>query len=126
MNSISRIVHGLYAAGIFQNGQVASNTDADVKTIRGDKITWVKGTEQQCQNIGFLINQVRLHSQFTSTSLHIITIFINHLELFVLLNCRSIPLSVSVCFQRKSSIVFDSLFFHNYFDFFFFFLFYVN
>ncbi|XP_031634044.1 egl nine homolog 3 [Contarinia nasturtii] len=52
-------VHGLYAAGVFQNGQVASNTvDADVKTIRGDKITWVKGTEQHCQSIGFLINQI--------------------------------------------------------------------
>lgn len=78
-------VHGLYAAGVFQvsvffificlrvkvsqndsnfiyfckqNGQVASNTDADVKTIRGDKITWVKGTESHCQSIGFLINQV--------------------------------------------------------------------
>ncbi|XP_055296929.1 egl nine homolog 1 isoform X2 [Sitodiplosis mosellana] len=51
-------VHGLYAAGLFQNGQVASNTDADVKTIRGDKITWVKGTEQHCQSIGFLINQI--------------------------------------------------------------------
>lgn len=44
----------------FQNGQVASNTDADVKTIRGDKITWVKGTETHCQTIGFLINQVSL------------------------------------------------------------------
>lgn len=59
-------VHGLYAAGIFQNGQVASNTDADVKTIRGDKITWVKGTEPQCQNIGFLINQVQPSARLSS------------------------------------------------------------
>lgn len=56
--SILNEVHGLYAAGVFQNGQVASNSDADVKTIRGDKITWVKGTEPHCQSIGFLINQI--------------------------------------------------------------------
>lgn len=29
-----------------------------MKTIRGDKITWVKGTESHCQSIGYLINQV--------------------------------------------------------------------
>lgn len=49
-----------------QNGQVASSTNADVKTIRGDKITWVKGTESHCQSIGSLINQVSstIHTQF--------------------------------------------------------------
>lgn len=37
---------------------MASSTNADVKTIRGDKITWVKGNESHCQSIGSLINQV--------------------------------------------------------------------
>ena len=45
-----------------QDGQLVSNTVAeeDLRTIRGDKITWVKGTESGCSNIGYLINQVYL------------------------------------------------------------------
>lgn len=44
----------------FQNGQLVSNSidERNLRDIRGDKITWVKGTEPDCINIGFLINQV--------------------------------------------------------------------
>ena len=59
--SILNEVHQLYAAGVFQNGQVVSGTETDVKTIRGDQITWVRGTEPHCKTIGFLINQVSVH-----------------------------------------------------------------
>lgn len=45
---------------LFQNGQIVSSAlaERDLQTIRSDKITWVRGTESGCINIGFLINQV--------------------------------------------------------------------
>lgn len=53
-------VHKMYAAGVFRDGQLVSNKlgERDLRTIRGDKITWVKGTEDGCSNIGFLINKI--------------------------------------------------------------------
>ncbi|KAJ6640196.1 Egl nine like 1 [Pseudolycoriella hygida] len=53
-------VHCMYSAGVFQNGQIVSSAlaERDLQTIRSDKITWVKGTESGCINIGFLINQI--------------------------------------------------------------------
>lgn len=38
--------------------------DRDQRTIRSDKITWVKGTEEGCSNIGYLINQVKNQQGF--------------------------------------------------------------
>ncbi|CAD7092278.1 unnamed protein product [Hermetia illucens] len=53
-------VHKMYASGVFRDGQLVSNNiqDRDQRTIRSDKITWVKGTEEGCSNIGYLINQI--------------------------------------------------------------------
>lgn len=54
-------VHNLYCAGVFQDGQLVNNrkTEQDLnKTIRGDKITWVKGIEPGCTSVGYLINQI--------------------------------------------------------------------
>ncbi|XP_055375184.1 egl nine homolog 1 [Condylostylus longicornis] len=53
-------VHKMYAAGVFKDGQLVSNSIAEEekRTIRGDKITWVRGTESGCINIGYLINQI--------------------------------------------------------------------
>lgn len=39
---------------------VSNPAEKDLKLIRGDKITWVRGTEKGCLSIGYLINQVRL------------------------------------------------------------------
>nr|XP_013098663.1 unnamed protein product [Stomoxys calcitrans] len=53
-------VLNMYSAGVFRDGQLVNNfkSDQDLKTIRGDKITWVKGEEPDCSNVGFLINQI--------------------------------------------------------------------
>ncbi|XP_012275575.1 egl nine homolog 1 [Orussus abietinus] len=53
-------VLNMYSAGLFKDGQLVSNKAAasDLKTIRGDQITWLDGKEKQCQNIGMLISQV--------------------------------------------------------------------
>ncbi|XP_075146970.1 HIF prolyl hydroxylase [Haematobia irritans] len=53
-------VLNMYSAGVFRDGQLVNNfkSDQDLKTIRGDKITWVKGVEPGCSNVGFLINQI--------------------------------------------------------------------
>uniref|UniRef100_A0A1I8M4E7 hypoxia-inducible factor-proline dioxygenase n=1 Tax=Musca domestica TaxID=7370 RepID=A0A1I8M4E7_MUSDO len=53
-------VLNMYSAGVFKDGQLVNNfkSDQDLKTIRGDKITWVKGVEPGCSNVGFLINQI--------------------------------------------------------------------
>ncbi|XP_017796790.1 PREDICTED: egl nine homolog 1 isoform X2 [Habropoda laboriosa] len=53
-------VLNMYSAGLFMDGQLVSNKAGakDIKTIRGDKITWLDGKEKQCQNIGMLISQV--------------------------------------------------------------------
>ncbi|KAG7204355.1 hypothetical protein KM043_002168 [Ampulex compressa] len=53
-------VLNMYSAGMFKDGQLVSNKAGanDLKTIRGDQITWLDGKEKQCQNIGMLISQV--------------------------------------------------------------------
>ncbi|KAI9581254.1 hypothetical protein GQX74_013841 [Glossina fuscipes] len=53
-------VHRMYAAGVFKDGQLVNNmkSEQDQRTIRGDKITWVKGIEPGCSNVGYLINQI--------------------------------------------------------------------
>lgn len=53
-------VLNMYSAGMFKDGQLVSNKASanDLKTIRGDQITWLDGKEKQCQNIGMLISQV--------------------------------------------------------------------
>lgn len=53
-------VLNMYSAGLFKDGQLVSNKAGanDLKTIRGDQITWLDGKEKQCQDIGMLISQV--------------------------------------------------------------------
>lgn len=53
-------VLNMYSAGMFKDGQLVSNKAGakDLKTIRGDQITWLDGKEKQCKNIGTLISQV--------------------------------------------------------------------
>lgn len=45
---------------LLQDGQLVNNmkSEQSLRTIRGDKITWVKGVEPGCANVGYLINQV--------------------------------------------------------------------
>lgn len=53
-------VLNMYSAGLFRDGQLVSNRGgaSNLKTIRGDQITWLDGKEKQCQHIGMLISQV--------------------------------------------------------------------
>jgi hypoxia-inducible factor (prolyl hydroxylase) len=52
-------VTSMYNKGIFKDGQLVSNrAKNDLKTIRGDQITWLDGKESYCKNIGILISQV--------------------------------------------------------------------
>lgn len=52
-------VTGMYHTGVFQDGQLVSNkVKKDLKTIRGDQITWIDGKETSCQKIGKLISKV--------------------------------------------------------------------
>lgn len=52
-------VTGMYQTGVFKDGQLVSNrVKKDLKTIRGDQITWVDGKESCCQHIGTLIRKV--------------------------------------------------------------------
>lgn len=45
--------------GIFKDGQLVSNRgNGNLKTIRGDEITWIDGKESYCRNVGNLISQV--------------------------------------------------------------------
>lgn len=50
----------MYSSGVFKDGQLVSSTGrkGDLKTIRGDQITWIDGREKFCNNIGYLISQV--------------------------------------------------------------------
>lgn len=47
-------VKQLYNNGLFREGQLVSSKALPFK-IRGDRITWVDGTEPFCRNIGFLM-----------------------------------------------------------------------
>ncbi|OXU22458.1 hypothetical protein TSAR_010868 [Trichomalopsis sarcophagae] len=53
-------VLSIHSAGLFRDGQLVSNKAgaSDLKTIRGDQITWLDGKEKNCQNIGMLISKV--------------------------------------------------------------------
>lgn len=53
-------VLNMYSKGVFRDGQLVSSTGrrGDLKTIRGDQITWIDGRERGCANIGYLISQV--------------------------------------------------------------------
>lgn len=53
-------VMDMYSAGLFEDGQLVSKRSGskDLKTIRGDQITWLDGKEKHCENIGMLISKV--------------------------------------------------------------------
>ncbi|KAI4469124.1 egl nine -related [Holotrichia oblita] len=58
--SVLKEVLNMYnTKGVFKDGQLVSNKGRkDLKTIRGDRITWIDGREAFCKNIGSLISQV--------------------------------------------------------------------
>lgn len=52
-------VTNMYSSGVFKDGQLVSNRGGkNMRHIRGDKIVWIGGGEQGCNNIGYLINRV--------------------------------------------------------------------
>lgn len=52
-------VRGMHQTGVFKDGQLVRNrVNKDLKTIRGDQITWIDGKESFCCNIGMLIRKV--------------------------------------------------------------------
>lgn len=52
-------VLGMYKKGVFKDGQLVSNpVNKELKSIRGDQITWIDGKEPFCKNIGMLISIV--------------------------------------------------------------------
>lgn len=51
-------VRRIHQSGNMQDGQVVSQKLGKSKTIRGDKIAWVDGTESCCQNIGYLLTRM--------------------------------------------------------------------
>ncbi|XP_034238283.1 egl nine homolog 1 isoform X1 [Thrips palmi] len=57
--SVLQEVTGMYTKGVFKDGQLVSKkVKNDLKTIRGDQITWIDGKDESCKNIGLLISQV--------------------------------------------------------------------
>ncbi|XP_015190605.1 PREDICTED: hypoxia-inducible factor prolyl hydroxylase isoform X2 [Polistes dominula] len=59
-NEVLKEVLSMYSSGLFKDGQLVSNKASanDLKTIRGDQITWLDGKERQCPNIAMLISRV--------------------------------------------------------------------
>ncbi|XP_053883979.1 prolyl hydroxylase EGLN3 isoform X1 [Malaclemys terrapin pileata] len=51
-------VKALHLSDKFQDGELASQKSDSTKTIRGDKILWVEGNEQGCENIGYLLSRM--------------------------------------------------------------------
>lgn len=53
-------VQALYGSGRFMDGELVNRPSGNAcsRTIRGDKIAWVNGTEAGCTNIGYLIRLV--------------------------------------------------------------------
>ncbi|XP_029454794.1 egl nine homolog 3 isoform X1 [Rhinatrema bivittatum] len=51
-------VLGLYQSGRFQHGELANQKSGSNQAIRGDKILWVEGNEQGCENIGILLSKM--------------------------------------------------------------------
>lgn len=59
--AVLREVLGMYNSGVFRDGQLVSNRSTsrtDLKTIRGDQITWIDGREPNCFNMSYLISKV--------------------------------------------------------------------
>ncbi|XP_042629521.1 prolyl hydroxylase EGLN3-like isoform X1 [Cyprinus carpio] len=51
-------VKRIHQSGNMQDGQLVSQKLNKTKSIRGDKIAWVDGTESGCQNIGYLLTRM--------------------------------------------------------------------
>lgn len=51
-------VKSLYKTGRFTDGQLVSQKSDSTKDIRGDKITWIDGTESHCEKISFLMSRM--------------------------------------------------------------------
>ncbi|KAL1129835.1 hypothetical protein AAG570_012779 [Ranatra chinensis] len=57
--AVLKEVVNMYETGVFKDGQLVSNKiKKDLKTIRGDQITWIDGKEPDCKNIDMLISKV--------------------------------------------------------------------
>lgn len=54
--SLLEDVRALYKTGRFTDGQLVSQRSDSSKAIRGDKITWVEGSEPGCEKIALLIS----------------------------------------------------------------------
>ncbi|XP_063040447.1 egl nine homolog 3 isoform X1 [Engraulis encrasicolus] len=51
-------VKSIHQGGRMQDGELVCPTPGKNKSIRGDKIAWVGGNEQGCENIGFLLTRM--------------------------------------------------------------------
>ncbi|XP_037534030.1 egl nine homolog 1 [Nematolebias whitei] len=51
-------VKALYKTGRFTDGQLVSQKSDSTKDIRGDKITWIEGSEAGCEKIQFLMSRM--------------------------------------------------------------------
>ncbi|CAL8258191.1 unnamed protein product [Lota lota] len=51
-------VKALHKTGRFTDGQLVSQKSDSTKDIRGDKITWIDGQENGCENIRFLMSRM--------------------------------------------------------------------
>ncbi|XP_052428746.1 egl nine homolog 1 isoform X3 [Carassius gibelio] len=56
--SILEDVKALQQTGKFTDGQLVSQKSDSTKDIRGDKITWIEGTEPGCEKICFLMSRM--------------------------------------------------------------------
>lgn len=57
--AVLKEVLDLYDMGVFKDGQLVRNQASNnLKTIRGDQIIWVDGSERCCKHIGQLIGDV--------------------------------------------------------------------
>ncbi|XP_074853651.1 uncharacterized protein LOC142014652 [Carettochelys insculpta] len=51
-------VQALHLSDKFRDGELASQKSGSTQAIRGDKIMWVEGSEQGCENIGYLLSRM--------------------------------------------------------------------
>ncbi|XP_067390362.1 prolyl hydroxylase EGLN3 isoform X1 [Emydura macquarii macquarii] len=51
-------VRALHLSDKFRDGELASQKSGSTMAIRGDKILWVEGKEQGCENIGYLLSRM--------------------------------------------------------------------
>jgi hypothetical protein len=56
--SIYRSVVSMYHSGVFVEGETVSSSLDTTKKVRSDKITWVDGSENNCENIAHLISTI--------------------------------------------------------------------